>query len=108
MFFKKNQPPPEPEVPSSTPDKTEEDCEFSSVYDTIEPMYDIPKGNVILNRVLFRSEHYILIELDPLETCMRFENIIIHTNTIKSATLTVYTDDVITYDDYVCTTFNGR
>lgn len=83
------------------------DRERSSIYDRIEPYYDLPKGNVVLNRILFRSEHYILIELDPDERCMVFDNIIIHSNTIKSATVSVYTDSTVTYDDFLCTTFNS-
>ena len=38
---------------------------------------------------------------------MAFENIIIHTNTIKNATVSVYTDDTIAYDDFLCATFNS-
>lgn len=83
-------------------------CGNIDVDDTerMEPCYEMPRGNVVLNRVLFRSDHYILIELDPEERCVSMDNIVIHTNTIKNAVVSVYTDETITYGDFQCTTFN--
>jgi len=113
MFFKKK--PIEKEMAGGVIDTTSTvddvidtgSVTMDDILDETEPYYELPKGNVVLNRVMFRSEHYILIELDPDERCIALENIVIHTNTIKSATVSVYTDSAVTYDDFVCTTFNS-